>query len=206
MDDNYIITSSYNESENNEDSATKIYSFNDCKFIKYINNTNNNAIYYLLSWSNKKNNKYYIIQFSYKKILINNLLEDELYSELSNEPEESHFSGFIYYKDNNDYLCSSSGNGYINIWDLYNKKIFKVINTNGCKLAHIIEWNNKYIIVADFNNKLFKIIDIDNNSIHDIKIEHKDKLVSIKRINHPIYGESLLSAGNDKIIKLWIIE
>ena len=113
---------------------------------------------------------------------------------------------FIYYKDNNDYLCSSSYNGYINIWDLYNKKIFKVINTNGCKLAHIIEWNNKYIIVADYNNKLFKIIDIDNNSIHDIKIEHKDNLKCIKKINHPIYGESLLSAGNDKIIKLWTIE
>ena len=206
MNDDYIITSSYNKSKNNEDSATKIYSFNDCKFIKYINNTNNNSIYYLLSWYNKKNNKYYIIQFSYKKILINNLLEDELYSELSNEPETNHFSGFIYYKDNNDYLCSSSGNGYINIWDLYNKKIFKVINTNGCKLAHIIEWNNKYIIVADYNNKLFKIIDIDNNSIHDIKIEHKDNLACIKKINHPIYGESLLSAGNDKIIKLWTIE
>ena len=37
-------------------------------------------------------------------------------------------------------------------------------------------------------------------------MEHKDNLVSIKKINHPIYGESLLSAGNDKIIKLWTIE
>ena len=82
MNDDYIITSSFSyESKNNEDSATKLYSFNDCKFIKYINNTNKNAIYYLLSWYNKKNNKYYIIQFSYKKILINNLLEGELYSE-----------------------------------------------------------------------------------------------------------------------------
>ena len=53
----------------------------------------------------------------------------ELYSELSNEPETDHFSGFIYYKDNNDYLCSSSYKGYINIWDLYNKKIYKTINT-----------------------------------------------------------------------------
>ena len=35
--------------------------------------------------------------------------------------------------------------------------------------------------------------------------EHKDELVCIKKINHPIYGESLLSAGEDKAIKLWII-
>ena len=116
-----------------------------------------------------------------------------------------HFSGFIYYKDNNDYLCSSCTNGYINIWDLYNKTIFKVIYTNGCSLFHIIEWNKKYIIVADFNNKTFKIIDIENNSIYDIKNEHKNLLYCIKKIYHPIYGESLLSTGDDKVIKLWTI-
>ena len=205
-DNNYIITTTYNKSGNDEDSATKLYSLNNGNFIKYINNTNKNVIYYLLSWYNKRNNKYYIIQFSYKKIIINNLLEDELYSELSNEPENDHFSGFIYYKDNNDYLCSSSSNGYINIWDLYNKKIYKTINTNGCKLAHIIEWNKKYIIVADYNNKSFKIIDIDNNSIYNINTEHLKELVCVKKIIHPKYGESLLSADRDKTIKLWTIE
>ena len=89
----------------------------------------------------------------------------------------------------------SSINGYINIWDLYNKKIYKVIKTNGifseCELAHIIEWNKKYIIVADYNNKSFKIIDIDNNSIYNINPEHKALLACIKKINHPKYGESL---------------
>ena len=88
---------------------------------------------------NKKNNKFYIIQFSYKKLIINNLIEEELYTELKQEPEDFHYSGFIYEKENNNYLCSSSFNGYINIWDLYNKNICKIINTNKCKLAHIIE-------------------------------------------------------------------
>ena len=137
--------------------------------------------------------------------MINNLLEDELY-ELIQETECSHYSGFIYNRNNNDYLCSSSSNGYINIWDLYNKKIFKIINTNKCKLAHIIEWNNKYIIVADVNNKSFKIIDLDENKIiSDIGGQHTKEVKSIKMIYHPIYGESLLSCGNDKCIKLWVI-
>ena len=138
--------------------------------------------------------------------MINNLLENELYSELIQNPETDHFSGFIYNKNNNEYLCSSSDNGYINIWDLYNKKIFKIINTNKCKLAHIIEWNNKYIIVADANNKSFKIIDLDENKIiFDIGRQHTDEVISIKKIYHPIYGESLLSCGDDKYIKLWTI-
>ena len=140
------------------------------------------------------------------KIIINSLLEDELYAELSNEPENNHFSGCLYTKNDNDYLFSSSSNGYINIWDLYNKKIYKTINTNGCLLAHIIEWNKKYIIVADVNNKSFKIINIDDGSIYNINTEHKDKLKCVKKVNHPIYGESLLTAAKDNTIKLWIIE
>ena len=140
------------------------------------------------------------------KIIINNLIEDELYSELKQEPEDNHYSGFIYEKDNNDYLCSSSTNGYINVWDLYNKKIFKIIDTDGCKLFRIIKWNNKYIIVADFNNKSFKIIDLEEYKIiSDISGQHTKVVVCIKKIYHPIYGESLLSAGNDSIIKLWSI-
>ena len=85
-------------------------------------------------------------------------------------------------------------------------KIFKIININKCYLAHIIEWNNKYIIVADYNNKSFKIIDAEENKmICDINGQHTDQLVSIKKIYHPLYGESLLSAADDNNIKLWII-
>ena len=62
--DNYIITSTWNTSNDNDKSATKIYLLNNGNFIKYINNTNNNNIYYLLSWYNKKNNKYYIMQLA----------------------------------------------------------------------------------------------------------------------------------------------
>ena len=94
--DNYIITLTFNTSNDNYESIIKICSLNNGNFIKYINNTNNNFIYYLLSWYNKKNNKYYIIQLAYEKIIINNLLEDELYSQLIYQPEDYHLSGFIY--------------------------------------------------------------------------------------------------------------
>ena len=132
-------------------------------------------------------------------------MEDELYSKFIHQPEDYHCSGFIYNIDNNDYLCSSSYNGYINIWDLYNKNIFKVINTNKCNLHHIIQWNNKYIIVADYENECFKIINLENKIIKDIEKQHTDWVVCIKKIYHPKYGESLLSAADDKTIKLWSI-
>ena len=107
----YIITSTYGISDDNEKSGTKIYSMeNNGEFVNYISNTNNSSVYYLLSWYNKNSNKYYIVQFTFKAILINSVIDDELYCELIQEPEDNHLSGFIYNSDNKDYLCSSSYN------------------------------------------------------------------------------------------------
>ena len=44
---------------------------------------------------------------------------------------------------------------------------------------------------------------MENDSISDINTEHEGKLYCIKKINHPIYGQSLIRAGNDKTLKLW---
>ena len=205
-EENYIVSSTWNTSEQPIYSATKLYSLENGDFISHISNTNNEKIYYLLSWHNLQNNNYYIVQFAYKKILINNLIKDELYMELIDKNEYYHYSGFIYNKNNVEYLCSSSSNGYINIWNLYNKKIFKCLNTNKCCLFHIIKWSNDYIIVADYNNKSFKVIDVNSGEIiKEFNGYHNDAVKCIKKIYHPLYGESLLTSGEDKTIKLWII-
>ena len=203
---NYIVISTNYVSNKIDNSASKIYLLNNGKYFKYIKETNKEKIFYLLSWYNKNNDNYYIIELAEGKILINNILSDELYAELKQEPESIHDSGFIYSKHNNDYLCCSSTDGFINIWDLYNKSIFKRINTYKSWLMHIIEWNNKYIIATDLNNNLIKIIDLYKNEvIKAIPTKHIDGIKSIKKIYHPNYGECLLSAGRDKTIKLWNI-
>ena len=200
----YIITSSNSTGDNTLESATKIYSLNNGTFIRYIHNSNLNVIWYLLSWRNKKNNIYYIIELSARKIIINNLLEDNLYAELVHLPEHNHYSGFIYNEGENDYLCVSSQNGFITIWNLYEKNYVRSINTYKCNLLHIIQWNNKYVIVADSWNKSFKIIDLTiYKVISEIKGQHTQNALSVKKIYNPTYGELLLSASSDKTIKLW---
>ena len=205
-DDNYIITSTYNASDSKKDSC-KIYSLNTGNFIKFINGSNKYEIVYLLSWFNKYNNKDYVVMFINRKIVINNLLEDEVYSEFIKEPENCHNSGFIFTKNNKDYLCSSSTNGYINIWDLYNKSIFKVINVPECWLMHIIQWNDEYFIVSDLKNKTFKVIDYDNNKIlFNSNWEHPNFVPCVKKIYHPDYGEALLTVNLNNSIKLWTFD
>ena len=68
---------------------------------------------------------------------------------------------------------------------------------------HIIQWNNKYIIVTDLNNNCFKVINLENETIKDIGRQHTEEVICIKKIYHPKYGESLLSAASDEAIKLW---
>ena len=204
QDSGFLITSTYGISDNNDKACTKIYSMQDGELVNYFKNTNNNSVYYLLYWFNKKNKKHYIIQFAYVKIIINSLLDEEIYAELIPEIKMSHYSGFISETQDKVLLYSSSKNGYINLWDLYNKKLLKSINTMGCILCHMIQWNEKFAIVADYNNRYIKIVDLELFSVvKDINGEHEKELKSVKKIFHPIYGDSLLTAGNDCCIKLW---
>jgi hypothetical protein len=53
-------------------------------------------------------------------------------------------------------------------------------------------------------NKSFKIIDMENYKIiSNFTGEHTETVLCVKKIYHPIYGESLLSFAEDKTIKLW---
>ena len=203
-DEDYFITSTDSTNDNRNESSSKLYSLNNGTFIRYINNSYKNKIWYLLSWKDKINNKYYIIQLSFKKVIINNLFDDDDFTELVNVPEHNHYSGLIFNKDNKDYLCCSSQNGFIKIWDLNNKKILKIINCYKSQLLHIIEWNNKYLIVADSMARSFKIIDLDiGKVISNFETKHQTNIICVKKINQFIYGDLLLTAGYDKTIKLW---
>ena len=207
-EEDFIITSCSGSSDDSNAASTKVYSLINGSLNKFISNSKENKIWYLLSWYNKTNNKYYIIQLADKKIIINDLLEEEPDILLTNEPEHNHYSGFVYSQDDNDYLCSSSQNGYVNIWDLDKKNIYKIINfyNSKCNLLHIIQWNNKYIICADAWSQSFEIIDIRiNKVISKLKGKHTDNVLCVKKVYHPIYGEVLFTAARDKIIKLWTI-
>ena len=136
------------------------------------------------------------------------LNDNELYSELISENTafSEHFSGIIYNKNDINFLLVCSNNGYIEMWNLFNKELEFFININGSKLMDIIQWNQKYLIVTDYENQFIKIIDVGQMKIiGNYTGEGVISVKKIKKINNTKYGQGILSSGNDNNLKLWTL-
>ena len=210
FENNYIFTScGLNKYKKNETSYTKMYSLKNGNFIKNIIDSNNNNTYYILIWYNDSEKINYLIELCEKKIVIINFIQNNIYAKLINTDLYilKYYSGFIYSIENKkNYLCCSTSNGYIIIWDLINKTLINYCKISKFELYHIIQWNQKYAIVSGGNTKLIKIFDLEKSeNLDNIITNHHSSVNCVKKINHPKYGEALLSCGNDHKIKLYIL-
>ena len=185
----YIITPMHDCDEK----GSKIYSFKTGQLIKNID-TGYNYVNTILPWYNKIDKKDYIIQICEMKIYINNIIEDKRYCELNDETEN--FNGFIYNKNEKDYLCVSKYSGGIHIWDLHEKRLIKMFKI-GKDYLTIRKWNDNYVI--GINNGI-KIIDLEKGKI--VK-EIKNEINYAQTLIHPEYGTSLI-AMDKKNISLWV--
>ena len=142
---------------------------------------------------------YYIIELCYGKISINNIFENENYSDLYSQPKGYHYCGYIY---NKNYLCvSDSDNNLIRIWDLVNKNVYKQINYDCNVGCGIIPWNYEYTIVACENYLV--VIDIEKGKmIKRIFYDNDIKVKDIKKIKISNLGECLVCSSEDSSIKL----
>ena len=201
----YIITSSCG----NEKTNLFMLDNDNIKFVKNIKNSENISVYYLLIWFNKINKEYFLIQFCKKKIVINNIEKNEIYWNLiDNENKDAcYMNGFIIDNINYDeYLYSCSMNGIINIWDLHQKILINSIFINNNFLSQIIQWNEKYIIIINGNKNNISVLDLESGIIiSQIFARHEKGIMNIKKVVHPIYGESLLSCGLEGDIFIWTI-
>lgn len=191
---------------------TQIYSLNDKKKIGNINMTDQYNTYNSLLWYNKKKDINYIIEFSNKFIFIYDIIKNSKYFDfyLASIEISEIISGFIYNKNNDDHLIFASTSGIIAFLNLETKKLQTLIYltmTSGNKkkfLSYLLQWSNRYMIVCEHLNRGFKIIDIETKKIVSfIKGKHSGGIIYAKILFHPIFGESLLTLGEDNTIILW---
>ena len=203
---NFIITTTLGRFNNRVD-FSKLYLLSNGKFFKNVYATNRNNTTYIIPWYNKNNNELYLIEFCRYYISINNILKDEVYHIFKNEGDyNKYYSGFIYVKNGKDYLVSCSYNGRVDVWDLFDKKLDVYLSINNTRLYSIVNWNEKYFIVGDFNKGELIIIELNTFKIVT-KIHNKNikNMVSLKKIKHPFYNDSLLILTNDGNIYLWVV-
>ena len=191
---NYIVTSCPNE-------YMKLWDFDSGKFIREIGSTSDYT-YFINYWNN--NNINYIINANSSNVKIYGINKSkEIYREFLAPQSTWHMSAFVERMNDINYLFESDGNGYLRIWNIEKKEIYKSIQASGCNLRGICFWNDRFIIAAS-SDKGFKIFDLENNkniiTIHGLE----SVLCTVQKIMHPLYGESLISSGIDGNIKLWI--
>lgn len=191
---------------------TKVYSLENKQKIKVIQNTNKYNTYYLLYWYNEIDDNNYIIELSNEEVYIYNIIDDNIYFtfNLANFYYSNINCGFIYKKNKTNYLIVCSSFGIIYGFNLDIKSIsfkfslYKNFDIKKKYLSYILQWSDKYFIVCEYNNKGFKIIDIDiMRIVTTINCKHTGGIICAKKFFHPIYGESLLTSGQDNNIILW---
>ena len=149
----------------------------------------------------------YIIQTGKNKIIINQLQTKELYATINTSGDyPNNISSLIYNKDNKDLLLITSNFGLVIIYDLINKKIFKEIKIPNSYLINVIKWNDNIFVTINANKQSILLIDSTYNKIIN-SVEIKEIFSHerfIRKVKHPLYGEALISVGNDYKIKLFI--
>ena len=190
--------------ENNKiffiDYNVKVFSLENGKKLDHNNFASQPSPNYLLDWYNKKSDKNHIINLNDNYIYIVNLLGIK-YAILQNGYGK-YYSGFIYKEKNKDILCNNKSGGEIQFWDLYDKTLIQFINVGKGHLTKLIKWSEKYIISVNYLIN-FRIIDISQKkAISSIG----NGIIDINKINHPIYGESLIVATSKNRINLYVID
>ena len=199
---NYLITSS---NENSNQDYTKIYDFNTQELIANLDFTNQIEIFYMLLWENESKN--YLIESSIGRVLIHNLETKQLFHIL-NAANRSTQNSMCLIKNPEinkvDLLCVSTIHGSLDFWDLGSFTLKFSINYFSAYFYDIINWYDKYVIVAEKFDSSILIVDlVQRKVITVIKNKNNSYIISLKQIKHPKFGQCLLSSDLNKKIVLW---
>ena len=192
---NYVVTSCPND-------FVKIWNFENGCFIADCC-SKNDYTYFINTW--KHDGRYYIINANSDNVKIYGMEKiGDLYGEYSGKQRTWHMSAFVKYINDIETLFESDGNGYVRLWNLEKNTLIKEIHCNYCSLRGLCLWNQQYILAAS-SDQSFKVIDFVNQKcVLSLSGQHSNSLCTIKKINHPKYGECLITGSIDGSIKLWI--
>ena len=195
----YIISSNYDYSGNCE--PIKVFDFNG-NYIKEINSSEDKT-YFIDTYHDEKLDINYIITGNKNDVKVYDFDKDDLYKKYDDNDNKGHYSVVIYNKDDIIKLIESSDDKNIRIWNFHTGQMINKINvSNKYCLNGICLWDHEYIFVGYYDKKI-KLLNINKGILIKNISGHNSRVLTIKKIAHPIYGNCLISQSWDNKIKLW---
>ena len=197
----YFITS------NNKCCSSLIFNLKDKKTNEIKDSFDNTVV--VNCFYDKKTLKNYVITGNYGYIKSFDFENNKLYFKYSeyfnNDNNYYYYSILIYDKGKETHLIASNANGVIDIWDFHKMTLLKVINIiDNCELYCICLRDKDSLFIGCGNGKII-LSNITNNKSLNIA-SHTRSVVSLKTINHPKFGECLISFSYDEEIKIWFLK
>ena len=173
--------------------------------INEINNSNDRTVF-IDSYYDKKLAKNFIITGNLNYVKSYDFNSSKMYKVYSDGDNYFHRSAIIIDNDRTIKLIESSGYGIIRIWNFHFGILLKKLHIFSGNLFGICLWNKEYLFVGCEDNEIKLIELINGNIVMNIK-GHNEEVNCIKKIEHPLLGECLVSQSkSNSHIKLWIIQ
>ena len=194
---NYIISINYDKE------FLKIYDF-EGKIVNKIDGSQDKS-YLVDTFFNSYQKKYYIIVGNDNYIVSYFFETRTIYKKYYDQGSTSmHMNFVLNFRGKEINLIECDTSGYVRIWDFDTGLLLnKYTVGKKLKLGGICLWDKNFLFVGS-NDKKIKIIDLENGSKID-SIRCNNTISTIKKVNHPIYGECLLfvAKSNDGFIQMW---
>ena len=170
--------------------------------VKEINNSKDDT-YFVDSFYDEKISKNFIITGNYYDVKSYDYNENNLYFKYFDHYSKYHYCVTIKYEDKIIKLIETSKDGNLRIWDFHSGKLLNKIQVSNNRLFDICIWSDKYALVG-CGEEIIKLIDL--NLGKKVKTLHDfNSVISIKKINHPQFGECIITQGNEiEQIILWV--
>ena len=179
----------------------KLFDLNG-KRIKEIQNSNDKTFYIDTFYDNNLS-KNFIITCNMNYLKSYDYEKNKIYKKYYDRDDGAHCTFIIYKNENDINLMESSNSGIVRIWNFHTAELLKKISIQNERIFGICRWNKEYLFTGCFDGKI-RLIQIDTGIVVKTFEGHKSIVLTIKKLNHPKFGECLISKGfkNDEI-KIW---
>ena len=195
--ESYIITNNFISLQT---SSFKTFDFKG-NFIKKMN-CDVNKIYFLDSFYDEENGKNYIITGNSDYAISYDFSENKEYHKYFNIKfaNQDCRSIVLYRTEGILKLIRANDNGAITFWNFHSGEILSNSPYIYSRIYGLCLWNKDYLFAGNSKEKIF-LLKVKNNEIDMCKSQ--EKVLTIKKINHPKLGNILISQSLKGNIKLW---